>query len=376
MRLTYPLLAMLLVSSCDQLTGGPMPIDARKILGSLDGPKVPTMEETQMEAAKNAEKKGDYNQAIQIYQQILDRNENNSEALLALADSLRRSGEYDKAIATYDALISKDAKNLSAKEGKGLAIMAKGDYETPVAIFDEVIKADGKRWKSLNAMGVLFVTRNLYNDAQKYFDEALRQSPNNISVMNNIGLTKSLSKDFPGALDMLSKASAQSTVASPERKRIDLNMALVYAAKGDIESAEKIARNYLSGAQLSNNLGLYAHLAKDDQLAKTYLNMALTESKVYYEKAWENLDAINSTKNTTTQSSKKLTLPTENPEESITNEKHSKKKGSKGNKASKNQSQQTAASAPVTDVKAEALDKNTSQTLGTIKPPEPTPEAN
>lgn len=274
-----------------------MPIDARKVLDSLDGPKISTMKETQTEAAKNAEKKGDFKQAVQIYQQMLGNDENDADIILALAEALRRNGDYEKSIAAYNDLLKKDEHNLAAIEGKGLTLIAKGDFETPTGLLAEVLKADNKRWKSLNAMGILFVTRNLYSDAQKYFEEALRQSPNNISVLNNLGLAQALDKKFPVAVETLSKASAQSSVDSLARKRIDLNLALVYASMGKLDEAEKIAKNYLSGVQLDNNLGLYAHLAKDDNLAKSYLNMALTDSKVYYEKAWGNLDAIGGNKN-------------------------------------------------------------------------------
>lgn len=279
-----------------------MPIDAKKLLDSFDGPKVPTLADSQKESAQNAEKKGNYQQAIEIYQQMLERDENNAEIFLALADALRKNGEYEKAIAAYDNLIKKDAKNLAAKEGKGLALVAKGDFETPTAIFEEVIKADGKRWKSINGMGILFVTRNLYHDAQKYFEEALKQRPNNVAVLNNLGLVQALNKQFGDAIQSLSKASENSTIDSLERKRVDLNLALIYGTMGKIDEAEKIAKIYLSGAQLSNNMGLYAHLAKDDQMAKSYLNMALTESKTYYSKAWDNLAAVSGTGNSTSNS--------------------------------------------------------------------------
>jgi hypothetical protein len=39
-------------------------------------------------------------------------------------------------------------------------------------------------------------------------------------------------------------------------------------------------------------MGFYAHLAKDDALAKTYLNMAISGSSTFYERAWNNLDGI------------------------------------------------------------------------------------
>jgi len=296
MRFSYTALLLLALTACDQ-NGGILPIDGQKLLSSFDGPKIPTMQDSQIEAAKAAEKNEDFAGASQIYQQILEKDAENKDVALYYADSLRRGGEYEKAVGIYDNILAKDAGNLAAKEGKGLALMAKGDFETPTSLFDEVVKAEPTRWKSLNGIGILFVTRGLYPDAMKYFEEALKQSQGNISVMNNLGLSQALNKQYEPAVATLSKASAQSAVGSITRKRIELNLALVYASSGKLPEARKIAETYLSGPSLNNNLGLYAHLAKDDGLAKSYLNMALTESKTYYGKAWDNLETINNTTN-------------------------------------------------------------------------------
>lgn len=295
MRFSYPSalssILLLLLAACGQ-NGGIMPINGKNLLETLEGPKIPSMADTQKEAAKNAEKNGNFMEAAQIYQQILEKDPDNKEIIQLLGDSFRRNGDYDKAISVYDSLLARNASDLAAKEGKGLALLGKGDFETPTALFEEVLKEDGKRWKSLNGMGILFVTRGLYPDSLKYFSEALKQNPHSLSAMNNMGLSLALDKQFDQSISTLSKASALSEAGSMERKRIDLNLALAYASAGNLDEARKLAEIYFSGPHLNNNLGLYAHLAKDDKLAKSYLNMALTESKTYYGKAWENLESL------------------------------------------------------------------------------------
>ena len=317
---------LITLSACDQ-HGGALPLNGQSFLSSLDGPKIPTMQDSQLEAAKTAERNDDFAQASQIYQQILEKDPDTNDVVQLLADSLRRNGEYEKAISVYDGILAKDAGNLAAKEGKALAIMSKGDFETPTVLFEEVLKADGKRWKSLNGMGILFVTRGLYPDSMKYFEEALKQSPTNTSVMNNFGLSQALNKQYDAAIDTLSKASTHSTANSVGRKRIDLNLALVYASAGKLDEARRIASQYLSGPTLNNNLGLYAHLAKDDAMAKSYLNMALTESKTYYGKAWDNLEVLNSKENS---SSNKDAAGSKTPDAEKSKQKKSKPKDPSG----------------------------------------------
>lgn len=288
------LLASLLLGSC---SGGVGPVDSKRFLNALDGPKVPTVEDALTESAHAAEAQGDFKQAAQFYTQVLGKNPDNKEAMLALGDSYRRDGQTDKALQVYDGLLAKDEGNLGAKEGKGLALIASGDFDTPAVLFEEIMKADPTRWKTLNALGILFTTRNMQPEAQQYFTEALKFHKDNPSILNNLGLSQALDRKFDDSIATLGKSSALAATGSLERKRIDLNLALVYAIAGRLEDARTTAEPYLSGAALDNNLGLYAHLAKDDQMARSYLNKALTDSKVYYARAWDNLEEINNSKN-------------------------------------------------------------------------------
>jgi Flp pilus assembly protein TadD len=278
------------LSACN---GGAAPLDSRSFLNGLNGPKVTGVNDALVQSAQAAEVQGNFAAAAQFYTQILAHKPDDAAAMLALADSYRRSGQLDKAISAYDALLSKDAKHIGAKEGKSLALIASGDFNTPATLLDEVMQAEPTRWKTLNALGILFTTRNLQPEAQQYFREALKHHPDSASIQNNLGLSQALERNFDGSVATLSKASELAASGSTERKRIELNTALVHASAGRLEDAKRIAEQYLTGAELDNNLGLYAHLAKDDRMAKAYLNKALSDSKVYYPKAWENLDAIN-----------------------------------------------------------------------------------
>jgi Flp pilus assembly protein TadD len=287
--------------------GGPGPIDSRKFLSGLDGPRIASVEDTLLESAKNAEATGDFKKALVTYQQLLEKKPDDKELTFAMAECLRRGGASDKAIMVYDQLLAKDPDMIAAKESKGLALIALGDFETPTPLFEEVLKADATRWKTLNALGILFSTRNLQAEAQQYFSEALKHKADSATVYNNLGLSQALTRKFDPAIASLEKASALANSAGSERKRIDLNLALVYASAGKIDDARQIAQMHLEGAALKNNLGLYAHLAHDDQMARAYLNMALMESKTYYARAWDNLQEIAASGNSTKPSAKART---------------------------------------------------------------------
>lgn len=292
------------LSSCSNVQEA---FNAKDILSKMEGPKVPTVQETLAANAKSAEQQGEWATAIQLYQQLLEKEPENITYMLALAESYRRIGQYSQAVAVYDMALGKNPGLIEAKEGKGLAFLSKGDFEAPITLFEDVMKTDKNRWKTLNGLGILFAARGLQPEAIQYFKQALTQSPGNTSIMNNIGLSQALGSQFDLAADTLLQAGALATANGMDRKRIDLNLALVYAVAGKMENAQMIAENYYSGAQLNNNMGLYAHLAKDNQMAKDYLNMALTQSKTFYEKAWDNLQQVSA--------SDTGTLPTSSMEE-------------------------------------------------------------
>ena len=128
-------------------------------------------------------------------------------------------------------------------------------------------------------------------EGMTYLNEALKYSDDNPSVLNNIGLVLAMQRDYQQAIPALTKAARRAE--GGQKAHIELNTALVHGIFGNVRDAKRMAEKHLDRISLENNLGLYAHLANDDELAKSYLNMALTGSSVHYKRAWENLNLIN-----------------------------------------------------------------------------------
>ncbi|MBY0356003.1 MAG: tetratricopeptide repeat protein [Rickettsiales bacterium] len=279
------------LSACDSFYQPPL--NGREFLdANTPGPKVEGVSETMEKSAQEFMVKGEFERAGHVYRQLLDRETNNVRYLLGFAEAERRAGKFNLAQQTYEALLKVEPNNIEAKEGLGLALLGQNNFADAGRIFTELLKKDPKRWRTLNAMGLLFVERRMYDDALIYFAEALKFSPNNPSVLNNAGLTQAVQRNFPDARTALEKASELTEAGSVLQKQIDLNLAMVYGIAGDMEKAEEIASRHLKGPALYNNLGLYAHLAENDVMAKSYLNMALTESSSYYKRAWDNLSVV------------------------------------------------------------------------------------
>ena len=294
MKYLLPILAFSFFTACSIVPGEDRPFNPDEVFSELDQPEVSSVNETLLENALAAEEKGSYPRAISFYKQLLDAEPEEVSYALHLGRNLRKSGEYGAADQLYSQILDKDPDNIEALEGRGLAVMSLGDFKDAGKIFAQVMAKDAKRWKTLNALGILFATKNMFDEADAYFNEGLSYSAQNPAVLNNMALALAMDKHYGEAVRTAKRALARGKSAA-QRKQIDLNLALVQASSGNLAAAEKIAAKYYEGAQLKNNMGLYAHLADDDALAKGYLNSALAGSSEYYQRAWDNLNALNET---------------------------------------------------------------------------------
>lgn len=297
-KLTAVLFLTTALTGCQGTDGGSaMETDADTLLKSMAGPEITGVDATMLKMAVSAETKGDYRAAAQTYQQLLDKSPSNAPLAISYAEALRRSGKPDLALEVFKKVLHEVPDNQDAMEGKGLSELSLADLDAASMTLTKLAQINPNRWRTLNAIGILFATRGLYDESVQYFDAALQKKPNHPAVINNKGLVQALDRRFSQSISSLLEASDVAKT-SMQKTQIDLNTALVYAVAGDLQNAEVMAAKHLQGAALQNNLGLYASLAKDNELARTHLNMALSESTTFYEKAWDNLNNIQNTKQT------------------------------------------------------------------------------
>ena len=252
----------------------------------------PSIEGTQLESAQAAEKLGSLVKAEYYYNQLVEAKPNNLNYHFHYAEILRKAGRCEQALKSYEKILAAKPADTDAQEGKALCLLANGKNPQAADIFAKILAADPNRWKSLNGAGLIFAGDKKFNEASQYFNAAAEASSGNPAVMNNQGLAKALTGNFKDGIKILEDVLQRTEDNTAQKRSIALNLALVYGISGNIDAAERAARPYLTEPQLYNNLGVYAELAKDRELAKTYLNKALQGAPVYYERAWENLERV------------------------------------------------------------------------------------
>jgi len=267
--------------------------DRRAELAKLSGPEITSIENNLKKQADAAMANNEFRRASQMYNQLADQHPEKLEYAISMADAARRAGDNETALKTINVVLTKKPDNADALEVKGLSLMATGEFAEAGKTLDKALRIDGKRWRSLNAVGIMFAIKQMHPQAIEYYNAALKANPGNAGVMNNLGLSLAMQNDFDGAIEQFTQAHNHVSQNSTEAERIDLNLALTYAMAGRLDEAERVATPHLTKAGLYNNMGFYSYISKNKELAKTYMNMALNQNPTYYERAWQNLNALN-----------------------------------------------------------------------------------
>lgn len=309
--------------------------NVKKDVEAAKGPEVAGISDTVLASVDAAEKAGEYEKAIGNLTPFASGSDvKDTRLLLRYAGLLRKARKYDEAIRYYNRLLALEPEDIDALEGKALCLVDKGQLDEADPVLTKIISKDKKRWKALNAAGISFSLRSRINEALQYYKAALEVSPNNVTVLNNIALAMAFNRDFDNAITFLERARSLAT-EDYIKKRLDLNLSLIHGIAGNMEQAEKLARPHLSEPALFNNMGLYAYLSKNEDVAKTYLNKALSGSVLYYDKAWKNLEAMGKReakdeKPAATSGAKAVKVPqdADKPEKKKTEKKEEEKKSS------------------------------------------------
>lgn len=251
-----------------------------------------TNDDDSIEEADDLYKKGKYAAAISLYEKTIDES-SAKESLLSYAESLRLTNNCPKALDVYDQILSSDSNYVAAIEGKGLCKVVQGKFQDAVELLSHVVRSDSAKWRSINALGVIYALNGHMDESMEYYNLAIQSNGHNPSILNNIGLSLAFSGDYQRGTTILGKSLSLVKSSDTQKiKRIEMNLALIYGLAGQTEQAQEILEKHFSKAEVMNNLGFYASLANDAKLAKSYLAKALSISPSHYEKAWNNLNAL------------------------------------------------------------------------------------
>jgi predicted Zn finger-like uncharacterized protein len=107
--------------------------------GDTDQPGVPGATAGAMKAAQAAIRKGDWNRARQIYEALVARNPNDSEALSGLGDVARASGDNAAAMSAYKRALAVNPSYLPALVGLADTQWVSGDRGSALKAYKDIV---------------------------------------------------------------------------------------------------------------------------------------------------------------------------------------------------------------------------------------------
>ena len=132
-------------------------------------------------------------------------------------------------------LSEQNPENTNIKAVYGKKLLASGRSEQAIPVLKAVADSGTGDWRILSALGSAYDQQGQYGTARETYQKALALQPNQISILNNMGMSHALEGNLKEAEETLRGA-----MALPEGKslpRLRQNLALVVGLQGRFEES-------------------------------------------------------------------------------------------------------------------------------------------
>lgn len=184
-----------------------------------------------------------------------DNLESRAQQLVRVGDTTRAGGDLVNAMQLYSRAADMRPEWAAPLQRLGETALQAGLYEQAYAAFDRASELSPDS-TSINGAGIALDLLGRHQEAQEHYISGMEQTPDNLAIKNNLGLSLALSGDFDDAIRLLREAAADPAAGARTRH----NLALVHGLAGNDAEARNVSANDLSEAEIVNNLAFYARL--------------------------------------------------------------------------------------------------------------------
>ncbi len=151
---------------------------------------------------------GEYEEARKYYDSVLSINSSNIEAIVNLGVLLDQMGEREEAESYYQKAtrLEPDEKNFEDHLYRGIALNNLKKYEEAILCFDRGLKINPIHDRLLVNMGISLAALGKYEEARAYYDQALKNNPRSVLALYNKACSFSLDGNKSEALQYLKEA--------------------------------------------------------------------------------------------------------------------------------------------------------------------------
>ena len=129
---------------------------------------------------------GNYPQALNLFDDILEVEPGNVNALIGKAVAYRRSGKPNEALNCLDMVLHYQPNNASAILNRGHLLEETGDLDGALEAFDRLVKVSPQDEEAWAAQGDVLMKHGRDDDALRAFAEALKLNPGDEEIQHRI----------------------------------------------------------------------------------------------------------------------------------------------------------------------------------------------
>ncbi|NJL08428.1 MAG: tetratricopeptide repeat protein [Methylacidiphilales bacterium] len=202
------------------------------------------------QATDTAHAPRDWRQRADTLAERYRRDPGNPDIAIEYSLALRASGQRTQAAAVLQQASLRNPKNPQVAGAYGRALADNGQFEQALDALSRAHSPDQPDWRILNVQGAVLDQMGRNAEARQYYQQALAISPEEPSVLSNLGLSYVLSKELTQAESVLRRAAAQPRADG----RVRQNLALVIGLQGRFEEAEQVVAKDLPPAEAQANV--------------------------------------------------------------------------------------------------------------------------
>ena len=288
---------MLLVAGCASTPhGGPAAeAQASNVYAELYDGKMAATHATELpvvsaeEATQRGDqalRQGDLDLALYQYIQALQMDGNDVNTFNKVGAIHVSRGNLNLAEIAYWSALQIAPDNATSLTELGLILLKKRQYVQARDMLTHSLTVASQQWRAHNALGIIADMQGDHAAADLHYREALQIRPGFPILLNNMGYSRYLAEDWPGALTFIRQALDE----DPDYKLAWQNLGLLYAREGKYTAAVDAFSHAMALYKAYNDAGYLAMLDGKYRLSAAYLGKAINLSPSYYKAAHRNLE--------------------------------------------------------------------------------------
>ena len=202
----------------------------------------------------------DPRQAVEVYGERYRANPKDVDAAIAYGQALRTTGQRSQAVAVLEQANIAHPGNKPLLAAYGRALADNGSFQMAFDVLSRAHTPDNPDWRILSVQGTALDQLGRHDEARRYYESALKISPEEPSVLSNLGLSYVLSKDLPNAEQVLRRAYANGRADT----RVRQNLALVIGLQGRFAEAETVIKADLPADEAAANVAYLKQMLSKD----------------------------------------------------------------------------------------------------------------